>query len=96
MAIFHPATADELYDLKAFEHTYDEIDHRLGDNQDIATNWWKLGEESHGDKKCTVLVERSSLAVAFIVGDGVHFGRVTAPSAEEVGAIVERYGLRWE
>lgn len=95
MAIYHPATPDELYNLKAFESSFDDIDHRLGDNQDIATNWWKLGVEPHGDKKRAVLLERSSLAMAFIVGDGVHFGRVVAPSAEEVGAAVKRFGLRW-
>jgi hypothetical protein len=96
VAILHPATPYELYNLRAFDGSSDDIDHRLGDNQDIVSNWWKVGVEPHAGRKRVVLVERSSLAVAFIDGDGVHFGRVVAPTAEEVGEVVKRHGLRWE
>lgn len=92
----HPASDDDLYNLRAFDGSYRDIAHCLGDNQDILTNWWLLGVEPHGDRKRAVLLERSTLAVAFVIGDGVHFGRAAAPSAEEVGALVERYGLHWE
>ncbi len=96
MPSFHPATADDLYNLKAFEHSRDDIAHRLGDNQDIVADWWLVGVEPDGDKLRAVLIDRSALAVAFIVGDGVRFGRVVAPTADEVAAVVLRFGLHWE
>lgn len=96
MAFFHPANDDELYNLRAFDGTRDIVADRIQDNQEIVANWSLLGVEAHGDKKRVVLYERSSLAVAFVVGDGVHFGRAAAPTADDVAAVVRRYGLRWE
>ena len=96
MALFHPASTEDLYNLKAFERSGDDIAHRLGDNQDIVANWWLVGVEPDGDKQRAVLIDRSSLTVAFIVGDGVRFGRVVAPSADEVASVVLRFGLHWE
>ena len=55
-----------------------------------------MGVEPDGDKQRAVLIDRSSLTVAFIVGDGVRFGRVVAPSADEVASVVLRFGLHWE
>lgn len=92
MAFFHPASHDETYELRIFESSGDAIDHRLGDRQDIACNWANIGVEDNGDgQRRAVLVERSSLAVAYVVGDGEHFGEVVSPTAEEVGAIAARF-----
>lgn len=89
------ATEDELYDLRVFEGSLDEIELRIRDNQDIVCNWSLLCVEPHGEQQRAVLIERSSLAVAWIVGDGARFGKVVAPPAEEVEALVRRRGLHW-
>jgi hypothetical protein len=89
---FHAATADELYELRLFESSGDEVEARIRDNQDVACNWSSFGAEPHGDGRMRlVLVERSSLAIAFVVGDGVHFGRVVAPTAAEADAVAARF-----
>lgn len=94
MAIFHAATDEDLSNLRAFDGSYREIEPLLQDNQEILTNWWLLGVEPHGARKRAVLLERSSLAVAYVVGDGVHFGRAASPTAEEVAGVAARF--RWE
>lgn len=91
MAFFHAATDNELYNLRAFDGSYRDIEHQLGDNQDILTNWLFLEVEPHGDKKRAVLIERSTYAIAWIVGDGKHFGRAQAPDADAVAAIAARF-----
>lgn len=91
MASFHAATDEELYNLRAFDGSYREIEPLLTDNQEILTNWWLLGVEDHGARKRAVLLDRSSLAVAHVVGDGVRFGRAAAPTADEVAAVAARF-----
>lgn len=91
MAFFHAATDEELYNLRAFDGSYESIEHKLGDNQDILTNWMLVDVEPYGERKCVVLLERSSLAVACVVGDGVHFGRAIAPDAAFVARIAGRF-----
>lgn len=92
MQAFHAATPDELYELKIFEGSCDTVESRIRDNQDIACNWSSFGTEPHGDGRTRlVLIERSSLAIAFVVGDGERFGRVVSPTDEEAAAIAARF-----
>lgn len=92
MASFHAATPDELYELRVFENSGDSVEARIRDNQDIACNWSSFGTESHGDGHTRlVLIERSSLAIAFVVGDGERFGRVVSPTGAEAAAIAARF-----
>ena len=92
MQSFHAATPAELYELKVFEGSWDTVESRIRDNQDIACNWSSFGTEPHGDGRTRlVLVERSSLAIAFVVGDGERFGRVVAPTEAEAAAIAARF-----
>ena len=92
MRSFHPATADELYELRVFEGSGDNVEWRIRDNQDIACNWSSFGTEPHGDGQTRlILIERSSLAIAFVIGDGERFGRVVSPTLEEAAAVAERF-----
>lgn len=92
MEAFHAATADELYELRVFEGSRDRVETRIRDNQDIACNWSSFGTEPHGDGRTRlILIERSSLAIAFVVGDGEHFGSVVSPTDAEAAAIAARF-----
>ena len=92
MQSFHPATPDELYELRIFDGSGDSVESRIRDNQDIACNWSSFGTEPHGHAQTRlVLVERSSLAIAFVVGDGEHFGRVISPTEAEAQAVAARF-----
>jgi hypothetical protein len=95
MPIFRSATDDELSNLRAFDGSYEVVAHRVDDNQDILANWWILGVEPVSGQYRIVLLERSTDAFAFVVGDGVHFGRAAAPREAEVPELVARYGLRF-
>jgi hypothetical protein len=96
MAFFHAASDHELLDLLPFQSTWAVITERLRDPTDIAGNWWLVGVEPCQGGRRAVLLERSSLAFAYVLGDGEHFGRVTAPEPNEVAGILERYGLHWD
>ena len=92
MESFHPATSDELCELRVFEESRDSVESRIRDNQDLACNWSSFGTEPHGDGQIRlVLIERSSLAIAFVVGDGEHFGRVVSPTEAQAAAIAARF-----
>ena len=92
MAEFHAATPDELYELRLFEGSGEDVELRIRDNQDVVCNWSSFGAEPHGDgQRRLVLVERSSQAIAFVVGDGERFGRVVSPTADEAAAVAARF-----
>jgi len=87
----HPASEDELFTLKVFEGAYEEIVSVIQNNQDIATGWLVVGIENYGERKRVLLMHNVTLALAYVVGDGVHFGLgpVVAPTREEM-----RKGMR--
>ena len=91
---FHPATEEEVVNLAAFDGSFEEIEGVIGNPTDIAGNWSQLGVEPEGARQRVVLIERSSSGIAFIVGDGVHFGRARVPTEAEVAEVVARFGLR--
>jgi hypothetical protein len=96
-----PATEDDVANLRNWDGTYDSITHTIGNAQDIVANWKKLGDLPHphpeaGSSRRVVLIERSSNAIAFVDGDGEHFGRVVLPSAPELDVVVRHFGLHWE
>ncbi len=92
----HPASEYELFTLKVFEGVYAEIVSVIQNGQDIAVGWVIIEIEEYGDKKRVLLVHNGTLALAYVVGDGVHFGLgpVVAPTAEEMRDIERRYAKR--
>ncbi len=95
MAIFHAASDHELAGLRIYEDSLDDIEERLADRSDVILNWAKFGTEPWQGGKRALLLERSSHAIAFVVGDGTHFGEVVAPEPAEVADILDRFGVRW-
>ncbi len=92
MQSFHAATEDDLFELRIFEGSWDTVESRIRDNLDIACNWSSFGTEPHGDGRTRlVLIERSSGAIAFVVGDGERFGQVVSPTEAEAAAIAARF-----
>jgi hypothetical protein len=89
----HAAIEEELVNLAAFDGSYEEIDHVIGNPTDIAGNWMKLGVENAGERKRVVLIERSSLGLAYVMGDGIHFGKVESVTAQEAADLFMKYGL---
>jgi hypothetical protein len=45
--------------------------------------------------RAAVLLERSELAIALVVGDGAHFGRARAPSARDMTTIEAAFAVRY-
>ncbi|MDP2310543.1 MAG: hypothetical protein Q8P18_31280 [Pseudomonadota bacterium] len=95
MAFFHAASEHELAGLRIYEDSLDPIDERLADRSDMVLNWANVGVEPCEGGKRVLLIERSTHALAFIVGDGEQFGVVVAPESDEVADIIRRFGIRW-
>lgn len=79
----HPATDDELVELTWFAASGRDIEHAVGDNQDVLSNWAILGVHPRDGAFRVYLFERSANAVACIDGDGRHFGAVRSPTAPD-------------
>ena len=93
---FHPATDDDVGNLRLFDASTDPIEATIRNPQEVVANWTKVGVLDTGGKRRAVLVDRSSLSMAFVEGDGDHFGRVRLPSQKEVADAVRQFGLHWE
>lgn len=95
MAFFHPATERDLRVFREFEDSREDIDARVTDRSDVILNWWKAGAEPHDGQTRVLLVERSSFATAWVVGDGERFGKVIAVDDNDVTGIIRRFGIHW-
>ncbi|MES2639159.1 MAG: hypothetical protein V4850_06735 [Myxococcota bacterium] len=93
MAFFHPATERDLKRFREFEDSLEFIDERLTDRSDVIFNWTQFPAEPCAGGKRVLLVERSSHALAWVVGDGERFGKVVAVEDGDVADIVRRYGF---
>lgn len=89
----HPASEQELYNLTSFVGSDISIEQALGNPTDIAANWMILGIEEipTSDHKRVIVLERSTSAIAYIIGDGEYFGQVDAPTESETQDIIKRY-----
>jgi hypothetical protein len=93
MAFFHPATEYDLAIFREFENSREYVDERLSDRSDVIFNWTIVGVEPCEGGKRMLLNERSSCALAWVVGDGERFGRVVPVDADDVADIVRRFGI---
>jgi hypothetical protein len=93
MAFLHPATEYDLANFREFEDSLEYIKVRLSDRSDVIFNWAIFGVEPWGDGKRVLLLERSSYALAWVVGDGERFGRVVPVDDDDVADIIRRFGI---
>jgi hypothetical protein len=93
VSFFHPATERDLMRFREFEDSLEFIDERLTDRSDVIFNWTQFPAEPCEGGKRVLLVERSSYALAWVVGDGERFGKVVAVDDDDVTDIVRRYGF---
>ena len=93
MAFFHPATDYDLASFREFEDSLEYVDERLGDRSDVLFNWTIVGVEPCAGGRRVLLNERSSCALAWVVGDGERFGRVVAVDADDIVDILRRFGI---
>lgn len=91
--VIHPATEQELYNLTSFVGSDISIEQALGNPTDIAANWMILAIEeiASSNRKRVIVLERSTSAIAYIIGDGVYFGQVEAPTESEISDIIHNY-----
>ncbi len=93
--ITHAATAHELLPLTWFDDSGRDISVCVADAQDVLANWGVLGVLVLEAGRAAVLLERSELAIALVVGDGAHFGRARAPSARDMTMIEAAFAVRY-
>ena len=93
MTLFHSATDRDLAVFREFEDSLEYVDVRLSDRSDVVFNWTIVGVEPCAGGKRMLLNERSSCALAWVVGDGERFGRVVAVDADDVVDIIRRFGI---
>ena len=79
--------------FREFEDSREYIKVRLSDRSDVVFNWAIFGVEPFEGGKRVLLIERSSSALAWVVGDGERFGTVVPVDDDDVADIVRRFGI---
>jgi hypothetical protein len=78
--MLRPATHAELADLQTFDDSGANIGACIADKLDILARWEVLGcVAQEGERRCYV-AHSGGGAVAFVAGDGTHFGRAGVPT----------------
>ncbi len=93
MAFLHPATEYDLANFREFEDSLEYIKVRLSDRSDVVFNWVIFGVEPCEGGKRVLLIEASSHALAWVVGDGERFGTVVPVDDDDVADIIRRFGI---
>ena len=93
MSFLHPATERDLMRFREFEDSLEYIKVRLSDRSDVIFNWVIFGVEAYEGGKRVLLMEASSYALAWVVGDGERFGKVVPVDDDDVADIARRFGI---